>query len=319
MYLGLRCLIVICMVLAGAGRAGAIGWDSDDFLIGGGPSFTNKIGVFDHDLTFKGLLDPSFLTVQGMDFDAAGKLVAVAPALREVRVYNPMGTHIGGFIRSDDAMAGSSDLKVAPDGSYIIAQHDTLGAVGARQFRPDGTFVRQFASGNIQSVAVVPGNRVWIGGPGITETRIRIYDIDTGIQVGSVSMPGQVGRNSMSYSALTNTVLIVDVPSITVFESDLDGNFIRRFNAPPDALLGRVTRGPDGDVFATTSDSRQRVLRWDADGNFLAGYPMSGTLGYSNGIVWAGNIPEPGTGLPSLVTMIGALCRRRSNQILRPA
>src|SRR6185436_15497377 len=80
-------------------HAGAIGWDSDDFLIGGGPNFTTKIGVFDHDLTFKGLLD-NFFGVQGMDFDAAGHLVAASPDSREVRVYDSSGVRVGGFVRS---------------------------------------------------------------------------------------------------------------------------------------------------------------------------------------------------------------------------
>ena len=303
--------LVIAVVLSiSAKHAGAIGWDNDDFLIGGGPNFTTKIGVFNHDLTFKGLLD-NFFGVQGMDFDAAGHLVAVSPDSREVRVYDSSGVRVGGFVRSDDAMAGSDDLKVAPDGSYIIAQHNSLGAVGARQFNPDGTFVKQFADGNIQGVAVVPGNRVWVGGPGITETRIRVYDIGSGVQVGSVSMPGQVGRNSMAYSASTNTVLSVDVPSDVVFESDLSGNFLRRFDDPGVAALARVTRGPDHDVFATSNDEIGRVLRWHADGSFVGAYPMSASLGFANGIVWAGSVPEPNTALILLISVVTPLAQRR--------
>ncbi|CAN5481327.1 hypothetical protein BH09PLA1_BH09PLA1_01850 [soil metagenome] len=73
-----QAIITIAMVLfAFAGHARAMGWDSDDFLISGGPSFTTKIGVFDHDLTFKGFLDNNFVFNTGMDFDSLGRLVAV--------------------------------------------------------------------------------------------------------------------------------------------------------------------------------------------------------------------------------------------------
>jgi hypothetical protein len=44
--------------------------------------------VFDYDMSFKGYLDSNFLTVSGLDFDAAGHLVAAAgvPGHGEVRV-----------------------------------------------------------------------------------------------------------------------------------------------------------------------------------------------------------------------------------------
>ena len=43
------------------GRARAVGWDNDDFIITGAPNFPQYIGVFDHDFTFKGYLDTNFL------------------------------------------------------------------------------------------------------------------------------------------------------------------------------------------------------------------------------------------------------------------
>src|SRR5207253_6662111 len=78
------------LLSAGADRAAAIGWDSNDFLITAGPNFPDRILVCDHDLSFKGYLDPNFLPVGGIDFDAAGHLVAEASytGYREVRIYD---------------------------------------------------------------------------------------------------------------------------------------------------------------------------------------------------------------------------------------
>src|SRR6476620_9864949 len=108
-----RGLIVVAIVLCvSARRASAVGWDGDDFIITGAPNFPQYIGVFDHDFTFKGYLDTTFLGVQGMDFDAQGRLVAVSSLSPEVRVYNPDGTRAGGFTQATSPMLVSTgDLK----------------------------------------------------------------------------------------------------------------------------------------------------------------------------------------------------------------
>ncbi len=308
MCLGLRCLIVICVLLAGAGRAGAIGWDSDDFLIGGGPSFTNKIGVFDHDLSFKGLLDPNFLTVRGMDFDAQGHLVAVASFHREVRVYDSSGAHIGGFVRPDDALGAAADLKVAPDGTYLIGPQNQFGATGARQFDPQGAFVRQYGSGNVSGIAVVPGNKFWASG--LSSPTITIFDLVGGGQVGTIAVAGLTAALSMSYSASTNTVLLPDTLSSTVLETDLTGTVLEEFHAPSATSFVSVVRGPDADVFATTGGG-QSILRWHANGDFAGSVATSATLGNSGWIVWAGNIPEPTGWVSITIALYISLWRRR--------
>jgi hypothetical protein len=91
--------LLLLELLVPARSLHAIGWDGDDFLIGGGPSFTSRIGVFDHDLTYKGDLESDFVGVAGLDFDTAGNLVAVSGISRQVRVYSPAGLHVGGFTR----------------------------------------------------------------------------------------------------------------------------------------------------------------------------------------------------------------------------
>ena len=90
--------VLLLAMLCEARVAHAIGWGPTDFLIGGGPDFTTRIGVFDSSLNFKGFLETNFVTVQGMDFDAAGRLVAVASVgTRSVRVYDSSGAIVGGF------------------------------------------------------------------------------------------------------------------------------------------------------------------------------------------------------------------------------
>src|SRR5881392_3236021 len=134
-----RFLIWITSLLAFvalANCADAIGWEPTDFLIGGGPNFTNKIGVFDANLNYRGNLDSSFLGVGGMDFDAAGDLVAVSGILQEVRVYSSSGAKVGGFIRNDTLLGTGNDLSVAADGSYVVATQNHDGGDGARQFAP---------------------------------------------------------------------------------------------------------------------------------------------------------------------------------------
>src|SRR5439155_6859047 len=145
--------ISLLAVLLAASRATAIGWDPTDFLIGGGPNFTNKIGVFDQNLSFKGYLESSFVTVEGMDFDSAGRLVAVAGSMQEVRAYDKSGAKVGGFIRNDNLLGTSVDLKVTPNGDYVVATQNFGGGDGAREFGPDGTFVRQYGSGWIRGAA----------------------------------------------------------------------------------------------------------------------------------------------------------------------
>ena len=76
----------ILTAILGLPNARAVGWDSDDFIVLGAPNFSQYIGVFDHDWTFKGYLDSNFLGVRGMDFDAQGRLVAVSYINPEVRV-----------------------------------------------------------------------------------------------------------------------------------------------------------------------------------------------------------------------------------------
>jgi hypothetical protein len=308
-------IALLCLLLAAllwAGRAEAIGWGPMDFLIAGGPSFSTKIGVFDPNLTFKGYLDNNIVTVGGMDFDGTGNLAAVRTNVSgEVRVYAPSGTQVGGFVRSDNLLGSPGDLKVLANGDYIIATQNFGGGDGAREFAPDGTFVRQYGSGDITSAVVVPGNHLWIGGIG--SSVIKIFDLGNGAQIGSFSVTGMGSAFSMSYSRNTNTVL--SVSQSKVWELDRAGNLLRTFDGQGNVLSDSVIRGPNGDVFATTGGG-QSVLRWHSDSMFVGSTSTASSVGGTAAIVWAGNIPEPATNIgvlaAALILCVRVIGRRKS-------
>ncbi len=70
-----------------AAVASTVGWDDDDFLVAGFNSDT--IGVYDSDLTFKHNLVTGFNAVTGLDFDAAGNLVAAGQQPRTGPCFQP--------------------------------------------------------------------------------------------------------------------------------------------------------------------------------------------------------------------------------------
>jgi WD40 repeat protein len=293
-------------ILALPRSVNAIGWDSDDFLISGGPSFTTMIGVFDHDLTFKGLLDPNFVTVAGMDFDASGRLVAAgAGNARSVRVYDSSGAIVGGFTNTE-LLANAADLKVTPSGSYVIAANNTLG-VSAREFLSQGMLVREYLGGWTLGAAVVPGNRLWLAGVGSSE--VRVFDLASGAQTGTMSINGLAGANSMYYSQETNTVLFATIQTGAVLETDLSGNVVHTFTPPSPSGFNGVSRGPNGDVLATATGN-QSIFRWNSNGDFLGAVSTTKTLGGVSAIVWAGVVPEATYGIG--VTLIVAMCARRT-------
>src|SRR5262245_1822315 len=161
----LALIVALSCLLALSNQAQAVGWGPTDFLIGGGQGFTSKIGVFDQNLAFKGYLETNFVTVAGMDFDAAGHLAAVASGNeRAVRVYDSSGVVVGGFMRSDNLLGTANDLKVTQSGGYVVATQNFGGGDGAREFTTDGTFARQYGTGRITGAAVIPDNILWIGG-----------------------------------------------------------------------------------------------------------------------------------------------------------
>lgn len=72
-----------------------------------------------------------------------------------------------GFVNVD--LGGPLDFKVTPSGGYVGGTQDF--GTGLVEFTADGVTAGQFAPGDYESVAVLPGGVVWSGfnngGPGI--------------------------------------------------------------------------------------------------------------------------------------------------------
>ncbi|MEM7624781.1 MAG: hypothetical protein AAF333_04045 [Planctomycetota bacterium] len=307
-----QCGIGIAVLACTTGTAYAVGFDRDDFIVSSG--FNAGFAVYDRDFTYKGELgDLPFSGGFGMDFDHDGRLVVRGilsdTRVRQITVVEPDGslaTNQPEFVTSPP---GGLDLKVAPNGNYLIAGQDaSFGEPnGLLEIEPDGTVVRQFGGGDYEGVAVLPDGTV-LGGGGSFAGFLRAFDPATGDEVYSLEEftgpraqtgpffdEGQRGANSMTYSHTTNTVLMADRLSGRIYERNVDGSFVRAFDLPEDAnfvpifsLMG-VTRGPGGDVFAVID---RQIVRWSAYGDWIETIdaPDLGTV-YSWNIVWAGNAP----------------------------
>ena len=290
-----------------AARADLI--DGDDFMIAGFLSGT--VAVYDRDFTFKGNLATGFDRVTGLDFDAAGNVVAVGRSPDEVRTYDPDGNRIAARSFTNTILGAPIDVKVGPGaggGNLYVGTR-----VDLREFAPDGTTLRQFDTGDYEGVAVLPGGVLWGGGGGFAG--IEVFDITTGANTATLAFDGgQQDATSMTYSAATDTVLLADNNSGRLFERNTDGALVRVFDAPGFASTYGATRGPGGDVFATNYEN-DAVYRWAADGTFLGSTALTGGLDGPINILWAGNsvpaVPEPGTIALTLLGAAGLLGVRR--------
>lgn len=279
-------LVLLTFNLHSLGAVPGMGFDRDDFLIAGFNS--DAIYVYDHDFTYKGTLDDNFPQVTGLDFDAHGNLVAVGQS-RQVRTYDAAGNRLSSF--ASDEINLAIDIKVGPNGNYYTATQFN----GIWEFSPDGSWSTQLASGQFIGLAVLPGDVLW---GGFLQNRPFVDVFDTTTRAYATSLPldnGQERASSLFYSQSTDTVLMASTYYYDgVFERDTNGQFLREFTAPDFHSSTGVTRGPDGDVFATDS-SDDRVYRWKADGTFVGVIDLttSGIHSPTN-ILWAGNIiPQP--------------------------
>jgi hypothetical protein len=310
-------LLLGWLMSAGAETARAIGWDSDDFLVIGAPNFSQYIGVFDHDFTFKGYLDTNFLGVAGLDFDAQGRLVADSNLTGEVRVYDPSGVKVGGFTQANSPMLSpAGDVKVAPDGNYVFGTLNN----GVRLFTPQGTFIRQYGTGNHTGVTLVPGGRMWAGGAGIT---VSVFDYTSGSMVATFDADQQVNSGLLRYYASTNSVLMVDFDRDAggAFERDLAGNLLRAFHVPQvSTYCNGAIRMPSGDIYGTHdwyAPSYPDLVHWSADGTVLGEKAIWPVEIKTGDILWAGSVPEPaltGVSLFLLWTHLGRRQARRGEE-----
>ena len=308
--------VTATVVLALAASGYAVPFDSDDFIVSALSG--DFLSVYDHDFTYKGRLGNAVSVVTGLDFNAAGQLVALssftAPGVREFIVFEPNGLPSDDFPSFVPATPGGLEVKVAPNGNYYVASQDDLFEEpnGLLEMTPLGEVVRMLDEGDYESVAVWPDGTIWGGGSGSSSGPVgflKNFDDPSEIEInyytgrslrgGSPPPPpgtqpfdgGQRAANGMFYSDLSDTVLVVDDVTDDVFERARDGSFIRRFETNFGSTrinVRGVTRGPGGDVFVTGANA---VAHFTATGEFIRNYQLSPEIGTAISIVWAGNAP----------------------------
>lgn len=265
-----------------------------DFLIA--DFFGNRIAVYDQNLVFKGYLDTTITQAAGLDFLPNGNLVASSSALDQIRQYSSAGTMVSSF--TDSRVGNPIDTKVGPPNLVYVGANTATS--GVPEFTLSGTFVKSFGVGKqYTGVAVLPGGVLWAGGgtPGV----IDVYSIATGLQTGTIPLDnGQGSAFSMFYSAATNTVLMGDITTSRVFERTTTGTFVRQFLPSVAGIPAGVTRGPGGDVFAT-SFFGGTITRWQANGTFVGATPVTPNTTAPVNIAWAGNVPASSVGTGQLL------------------
>ncbi len=248
-----------------------------DFIVAG--CVTQNVAVYNSSLVYQRDLATSFGCAAGLDLMSNSNVVASSQNT-EVRFYNPAGTLVSSFT---GAQVGLPIDTKAYLGNVFIGTQDTN--YGVSDFTMGGTFVRNLGTPEYRSgVAVLPGNILWAGGE---VGDIDVFNISTGALITSIPLDnGQGNAHAMYYSPSTNTVLMTDIISNTVFERNTSGTFIRQFTGG--ASYYGVTRGPGGDVYSTDCFGNQ-IHRWDSAGNFIGSISTLPEVNCPVNIIWAGN------------------------------
>jgi hypothetical protein len=284
------------------------GFDRDDFIVS--DFGYDNVGVFDFDWTFKGYLNQYTPYATGMDFDVAGNVIVAGQSPSRVYAFASDGESISNLGFGSTLLDHPIDLKVSPSGNYIVATQNDL-----REFSPQGLPLRQFRTGDVESMAILPNGKIWSGNS--EQPTIDVFDLESGSQIDSIPLDnGQAGARSMTYSKVSNTVLITE--QMRIVERETDGTFVREFVAPGIENLWNATRGPNGDVYGTDTENKY-IYRWLNDGAFAQTINIGAHIRYPVQTLWAGNaVPEP-TSLALLtygVFQVGAslACRRSTNR-----
>jgi hypothetical protein len=104
----------------------------------------------------------------------------------------------------------------------------------------------------------------------------------------------------MFLSRSTNTVLLGSNINAGVYERTTSGVFVRFFtSASPSSVIFGVTRGPNGDVYATHTNNT--IDRWNSTGALISTTSIAANVSLPINIVWAGN-PFPTTAANVIVS-----------------
>ena len=298
-------ILTTSTIARGDGPTPISGLDRDDFIVSGFGHDT--VGVFDFDWTFKGYLNQYIPNATGMDFDAAGNVIIGGRSPSHVYAFASNGELIPNLSFGNTLLFDPIDLKVSPSGNYVVATQNDL-----REFSPQGIPLRQFRTGDVESTAILSNGTIWSGNS--EQPTIDVFDLESGVQIDSIPLDhGQAGARSMTYSKVSNTVLITE--QMRIVEREIDGTYVREFVAPGLENLWNAIRGPNGDVYGTDTEN-EYIFRWLDDGTYAQTINISAHIHYPIQTIWAGSaVPEP-TSLAILtfgVIQVGAsLAWRRS-------
>jgi WD40 repeat protein len=296
-------LLVGAAVMSWSSGAWAVGYGPDSFLVAGFGS--NNVAVYDRNFVFQGNLDSNLPSALGLDFTPTEQAIAGSQNSGIIRRYNSAGATLASF----NTAVGESpvDVKYGPGDRLYVG---TQSANGVHEYSLAGAPLRSFGSSLYDSVAVLPGGVLWAGGNKANVGRIDVFSIATGLQTNTIVLDNsQNEAESMYYSPLSNTVLTCGQAVTGIWERSVTGTFIRRFTAPGFTESFGVTRGPDGDVYATSTDTNQ-VFHWKANGTFVNAFNLGNSL-TPCGIIWAGTIPEPASLSVMFVGAAGLMLRSR--------
>ena len=310
-------LIILAFPFVSPRLARAELYGPNSLLVAGFDS--GRVAIYDENLNIQGTFTLALPLGVGLDFTPVGNVLGAMNGGGFLRQFTPQGAVINTM--GGPHIGFPNDVKYGP-GDRLYAGMQTSG--GVREFSLAGALLRSFGSLPYDAVAVLPGGVLWASGDAVPN-RVDVYDIAGGSLTRSFTLGGgQSDAESMHYSASTNTVLLTGNQTPGVFERDFDGNLVRSFTAPDLLWSAGVTRGPGGDVFATSFDN-DRVFRWRADGTFVGSFSVAANSPGPTGIIWAGNAPEPGGALACLVAISammasrGCVTRSRTPAPARPA
>lgn len=304
-----RLIVSLAALAFGVSTAAAVSFDGDDFLVA---TVFDAVVVYDHDLTYKGVLANN-VRVGAMALDREGNLVVThSSSPPQIRVYDKDGTWLTARSFANREIFFPLDMDVALDGHYLVGSQSSY----VLDFSPAGELLGTFEFSPtvyLSGVAALPGGVVWLtAAPIVTYPEgsyISVNDQLTHQQVGSFTLNhGQESASFLEYTPSTNTVLMADFEGDAIVERDTAGNYVRTFTADGFHLPLNVTRGPGGDVFSLQPSNR--LYRWDANGNFLGITPLAGSTARPP-ILWAGNsVPEPSAMFLAIAAIATNLRRR---------
>jgi len=273
-----------CFLNAACGASVPLG--ATDFLVAG----ANSLLVYNATFGFVGALvyAPGGLFT-GLDFTSSGNVLASTGAGSGWQEYTVNGVLVRN-VTNAQYLAYAYDIKFGYDNVYVA---DFFNPVIAVFDEATGDFLATLNSTgrSCSGLAVLPDNLLWSWGP--SQFALGVFDLSNNTYLGNVRFDNhQQQAYSMFYSASTNTVLMCDGLASAIYERSVpSGAFVRKFVYGTGVVCEDVTRGPNGNVYATMyTATASYVYQWSSTGKYLGFASLVPSASY--GIIWAGNMKK---------------------------